>query len=1184
MKFYKISIIFLFLFIVSIGVVCAEDANHTTQDALEISEGDVALEASEATYTDLGDQIKAATDSTVKLENDYKYNDSDKLYINLNHLNLTIDGNEKSIDGNNKAGFLKISNHSNVIIKNLFVKNCNNTAIIVGNSKLTLINVTFENNHDKESGAAVYARGSNVTSTDTKFLNNYAFYGSAIYSTLSNVTINNGLFKNDNPVVWSLIRGSGSALEINNTIFANTTSKYATAIYNNGITTIKKSKFLNLVANVTAGAIAVKGSAFTFTTIDDCQFINVTSSRNGGALYLDIAGDSEESSGIVSINNTLFKNCSSEFGGAVLQLDGILNIFNSQFEDNFAVENGGAVYTSYANLIIKNTNFTGNNASTYNGWGGAVFFDKGIIVVDDSTFKNNGAKEGAAIFSYDGNYQIKNSKFENNANEDIHTYFDVKNTKISNCGNVKKVINSTKYPYDVRYNGNRIVLNRTEIKGSANDPYFNLNDLGLVTPVRNQGSMGACWAFGAAGAFESAFLIATNISLDISENNIQNMGLRYSIFGSSDFGEAGTYFMSAAHFLSWLGAINSEDDTYDELGKISALSFSADAYHIVDAIFVDVTNRTALKEALVKYGALNLFVFGADSDNEFYNDTTHAQYTYGNHSGNHYVTLVGWNDTYEVDNFIEHPPGPGAWICKNSWGNGWGDNGFYYLSYYDVALDDSEAVGFIIENTEQYEKLYQNELGGYDKYDGNYTEYADTFVSQDGDIIAAVGTFFEKANSPYTISIYVNDYKVYSQSGRSRHAGYNTIKLNNYVAIEDGSVFRINIKSTSTPVLTNTRQHILTNNSFVVEDGSYDFFKNAVVPIKVYTYHTYLQVPNIVSYKGNGNVVLNIIGSAVGDVIVNFNGSTTVLTLEDGNASIDLGVLPVGDYVVSIYYNNSVFISHVKVFETTIDCGDSNTATFAYNTDFTFTVKLVDCQGQPIKNTEIPLKFDGETVKGLKTDENGYLDVRIFPGNTIGKHYLDYTNPISNEKLRVTLNIVSRFAGNANVNMYYFDGHSYKVRIRSNDGNFAGSGQVITVKIGKKSFKVKTDKKGYATLKIPKTIKPGKYTISATYKGQTVKNKLTVKQVLKLTKVKVKKSAKKLVLKATLKNGKKALKSKKVTFKFNGKKYKAKTNKKGIAKVTVKKSVLKKLKVGKKVKYQVTYLKDTVKRTAKVKR
>jgi hypothetical protein len=89
---------------------------------------------------------------------------------------------------------------------------------------------------------------------------------------------------------------------------------------------------------------------------------------------------------------------------------------------------------------------------------------------------------------------------------------------------------------------------------------------------------------------------------------------------------------------------------------------------------------------------------------------------------------------------------------------------------------------------------------------------------------------------------------------------------------------------------------------------------------------------------------------------------------------------------------------------------------------------------------------------------------------------------------------------------------------------------------------------------------------------------------LKLKKVKVKKSAKKLVLKATLKiNGKKA-KGKKVTFKFNGKKFKAKTNKKGVAKVKIKKKYLKKLKVGKKVKYSVKYGSKTVKRSVKVKK
>jgi len=89
---------------------------------------------------------------------------------------------------------------------------------------------------------------------------------------------------------------------------------------------------------------------------------------------------------------------------------------------------------------------------------------------------------------------------------------------------------------------------------------------------------------------------------------------------------------------------------------------------------------------------------------------------------------------------------------------------------------------------------------------------------------------------------------------------------------------------------------------------------------------------------------------------------------------------------------------------------------------------------------------------------------------------------------------------------------------------------------------------------------------------------------LTLKTVKVKKSAKKLVLTAKLTKGKTLINGKKVTFKFNGKTYKAKTNKKGIAKVTIKKSVLKKLKVGKKVSYQAKYSKLSVKKTAKVRK
>ena len=89
---------------------------------------------------------------------------------------------------------------------------------------------------------------------------------------------------------------------------------------------------------------------------------------------------------------------------------------------------------------------------------------------------------------------------------------------------------------------------------------------------------------------------------------------------------------------------------------------------------------------------------------------------------------------------------------------------------------------------------------------------------------------------------------------------------------------------------------------------------------------------------------------------------------------------------------------------------------------------------------------------------------------------------------------------------------------------------------------------------------------------------------LKLKTVKVKKSAKKLVLQATLKQGKTPIKNKKITFKFNGKKYTVETNKKGVAKVTIKKNILKKLKVGKKIKYQASFGKITAKKTAKVKK
>ena len=242
---------------------------------------------------------------------------------------------------------------------------------------------------------------------------------------------------------------------------------------------------------------------------------------------------------------------------------------------------------------------------------------------------------------------------------------------------------------------------------------------------------------------------------------------------------------------------------------------------------------------------------------------------------------------------------------------------------------------------------------------------------------------------------------------------------------------------------------------------------------------------------------------------------------------------------------------------------------------------LVDKNGIGIANTIVTFVINGKEYNA-KTDARGVAVINA--KLAVGTYTVDVINPYNDALTTKTLKIVTRITGNKNVNTYYGKNYQYKLRIIGDNGKAVGAGVAVKVTINGKARTLKTDKNGYIAVKFTKNYLPKTYKVTAEYKGIKVSNKVVVKKVLKLKKVKVKRSAKKLKLTATLKEGKKALKGKKVVFKIKGKKYTAKTNKKGVAKVTIKKKVLKKLKVGKKVKYQVTYLKSTVKITAKVKR
>ncbi|MBC7235692.1 MAG: hypothetical protein H5T69_07600 [Chloroflexi bacterium] len=196
---------------------------------------------------------------------------------------------------------------------------------------------------------------------------------------------------------------------------------------------------------------------------------------------------------------------------------------------------------------------------------------------------------------------------------------------------------------------------------------------GWVSPIKDQGNCGSCYAFAAVGALESLLAIDANTPwswLDLSEAIVAFCSYQPRAGGCS----GGYMSYTAAHMLNE-GTYLEECFRYQDhdMGCQACANWQDNAYKIVAYQRVD-QSVTALKAAL-QYGPLQT-AFDVYGDFFSYEDGVYEK-AWGSFEGGHAVLLVGYQDT-------PGQYGGGYFIVKNSWGPGWGEDGYFRIGYSQV--------------------------------------------------------------------------------------------------------------------------------------------------------------------------------------------------------------------------------------------------------------------------------------------------------------------------------------------------------------------------------------------------------------------------------------------------------------------------------------------------------------------